>query len=112
MQHGGAQARENWQKHRGELPMDIRLHLLETFSARGSDGAAYKVCAYERLAPDLSAPAGADAWESTGVIEYRLQDGRLVHGARDGTLRIVGGEVTLEAADGRARGGAAAVASA
>jgi hypothetical protein len=92
--------------------MDIRLRLLETFSARGSDGAAYKVCAYDRLAADLTAPAGAEAWESTGIVEYRLQDGRLVHGGRDGTLRIVGSEVTLEAADGRARGGAAAAASA
>jgi hypothetical protein len=80
--------------------MDIRLHLLETFSARGSDGASYKVCAYDRLAPDLSAGAGAEAWESTGVVEYRLQDGRLVHGGRDGTLHIVGSDVTLVAAEG------------
>lgn len=75
--------------------MDIRLHLLETFAARGSDGAAYKVCAYERLVPDLSAGAAADAWASSGVVEYRLQDGRLVDAGRDGALRVVGTSLTL-----------------
>ncbi len=75
--------------------MDIRLHLLETFSARGSDGAAYKVCAYDRMVPDLSTGAAAEAWASSGVVEYRLQDGRLVDAGRDGTLRVVGSDLTL-----------------
>lgn len=75
--------------------MDIRLHLLETFPAQGPDGASYKVCAYERMVPDPSAGAAGPAWESSGVIEYRLQDGRLVETAADGRLQVVGTGLTL-----------------
>jgi hypothetical protein len=75
--------------------MELRLHLLETFQATGSDGASYKVCAYERMAPDLSAPAGQESWEPTGQSEYRLDDGRAVDVRQDGTMRIVGTDVTL-----------------
>lgn len=75
--------------------MDLRLRLLETFPAAGSDGATYKVCAYDRLAPDLSLPPGAQGWESTGEVEYRLDDGRRVDLQRDGTSFIAGSEVQL-----------------
>ena len=74
--------------------MDQRLHLLETFAARGSDGATYKVCGYEHLARDASAPS-ADRWEPTGVAEYKLDDGRHVDVADDGSMRIAGSAVTL-----------------
>lgn len=80
--------------------MDLRLHLLETFMATGSDGASYKVCAYERLAPDASLADGQH-WEPTGQTEYRLADNRPVEVKRDGSMRIVGSGVELTAA-GRA----------
>ena len=79
--------------------MDIRLHLLETFAARGSDGASYKVRAYERMVPDVS--LGGEAWESTGVVEYRLDDHRPLEAQRDGTLRIASTGVTLTPAEAR-----------
>lgn len=75
--------------------MDLRLHLLDTFMARGSDGATYKVRAYERMVPDLSLGDGADRWESTGITEYRLDDGRLVDARPDGSLHVVAGGVAL-----------------
>jgi hypothetical protein len=73
--------------------MDLRLQLLETFSAAGSDGATYKVCAYDRLTPDPS--LSGEHWESTGSVEYRLADGRAVRLQRDGTARIEGSNVVL-----------------
>ena len=76
--------------------MDLKLHLLETFNARGSDGAEYKVCAYERLAPNPSLAPTGDHWESTGVHEYRLQDGRAVDIAAGGQLRIHGTSIDLK----------------
>ena len=75
--------------------METRLHLLESFMARGSDGSTYKVCGYERLARDQSLADGQEHWEPTGVAEYRLQDGRLVDAGRDGSLRIAGSGTTL-----------------
>ena len=65
--------------------MDIRLHLLESFAVRGSDGRSYKVCAYERLG---LVPGTQDQWEPTGVAEYRLEDGRHVEVAKDETMRV------------------------
>lgn len=73
--------------------MDLRLQLLETFTARGSDGSRYKVCAFDRLARDPS--AGGEQWEPTGTIEYRLLDGRGLEVRRDGTARIARTDVTL-----------------
>ncbi len=73
--------------------MDLRLQLLETFTAQGSDGSQYKVCAFDRLARDPS--VAGDHWESTGTIEYRLVDGRGLEVHRDGTARIDRSEVTL-----------------
>lgn len=75
--------------------MDLRLRLLESFCATGSDGATYKVCAYDRLAPDLSLAPGTEGWESTGEVELRLDDGRRVDLQRDGTSFIAGSDVQL-----------------
>jgi len=77
------------------MSMELRLQLLETITARGSDGASYKLCAYDRLMPDLSLPAGSEHWESTGKIEYRLNDGRQVEVDGQGVLRIAHTEVVL-----------------
>ena len=47
--------------------MDTRLHLLESFTAHGSDGATYKVMAYEHMARDPTITTLAEAhWEPTG----------------------------------------------
>jgi hypothetical protein len=75
--------------------MDTQLHLLESFMARGSDGGTYKVCGYERLAPDQSVRDGQEHWEPTGLAEYRLHDGRTVEARRDGSLRIMGSGIEL-----------------
>lgn len=76
--------------------MDMQLHLLETFSACGSDGKRYKVRAYERLVRDPSLPAAVEHWEPSGVAEYRLEDGRLIDVDGQGRMRIHGTEVALE----------------
>lgn len=72
--------------------MDMRLHLLESFTANGSDGQHYKVCGYERLA---LVPGSAEQWEPTGVAEYRLEDGRPVEVGKDEAMRVVGSGVVL-----------------
>ena len=55
--------------------MQRTLHLLESFNARGSDGASYKICAYEHLVRDESITTdGREHWDPTGVSEYRLDD--------------------------------------
>jgi hypothetical protein len=63
--------------------------------AKGSDGATYKVMAYERMAMQVHLTHGGDTWEPTGVTEYHLKDGRLVAPDREGTLRIAGSNVML-----------------
>jgi hypothetical protein len=75
--------------------MDLRLQLLDSFTVTGSDGASYKVCAYDRLAPDPSLADGGEHWQSTGQLEYRLADGRRVELERDGTARVAGSQVRL-----------------
>ncbi len=75
--------------------MDLRLQFLESFRAQGSDGGSYKVFAYERLARDESIADGLERWESTGVVEYRLEDGRLVDARGDGAMHIAGSPVAL-----------------
>jgi hypothetical protein len=75
--------------------MELRLRLLDSFVASGSDGASYKVCAYDRLAPDPSLSDGSEHWESTGQVEYRLADGRRVEARKDGSLRIAGAGIAL-----------------
>ncbi len=76
--------------------MERKLHHLESFSAVGSDGSTHKVIAYEHvvrndLQPDLSMP-----WESTGEVEFRLDDGRRVVMHADGAMELAGTPVTLE----------------
>jgi hypothetical protein len=69
--------------------MESKLHLLESFTAHGPDGARYKVCAYERLVRDETQfTDGRQAWESTGTAEYRLADGPAVEQVRDGLWRV------------------------
>jgi hypothetical protein len=88
-----------------EVNMDLRLHQLESFMAKGSDGASYKVCGYELLTPDASLRDGREHWEPTGQVDYRLADGRLVEVRRNGEMRIAGTDVRLtpatKAGDGR-----------
>jgi hypothetical protein len=72
--------------------MDLRLHLLESFAALGSDGQHYKVCGYERLA---LVPGTAEQWEPTGVSEYRLEDGRHVEVGQDEAMRVAGSNIVL-----------------
>ncbi len=74
--------------------MDHRLHLLDSFPARGSDGRTYKVMGYERLVPDDTTPP--DRWPSSGVAEYRLDDGARVAMDADGRMRVVQTGVELE----------------
>ncbi len=76
--------------------MNLKLHLLESFGAIGSDGVDYKVRGYERMAQDPSLNDGQEHWQSTGVIEYRLEDGALVDAKADGTMRIVHSGVSLK----------------
>ncbi|HVZ42623.1 MAG TPA: hypothetical protein VHA82_02350 [Ramlibacter sp.] len=78
--------------------MDLRLQLLESFTAQGSDGTAYKVFAYDRLAPDPSLADGSEHWASTGQVEYRLADGRRIDVGRDGSLSIASTGVRLKTA--------------
>lgn len=76
--------------------MELRLEFMESFMATGSDGATYKVCAYDRQTPDPSLPDGGEHWQSTGQIEYRLADGRPVEIGADGTAHISRSDVELE----------------
>jgi hypothetical protein len=69
--------------------MSLKLQLLETFGAKGDDGAMYKVRAYERMVPDPSVSDGQEHWLSTGVIEYRLDDGSLIDAQANGAMRVV-----------------------
>lgn len=76
--------------------MEHKLHLLDSFAARGADGRTYKVCAYEHLVKDESLPTdGAEHWEPNGQVEYRLADGEGVEELADGSLRVRGRDLTL-----------------
>ena len=78
--------------------MDKKLHLLDSFSAQGTDGASYKVRAYEHLQRvDLLAD-GQDHWEPTGLTEYRLASGECVDVTPDGAMRVVPTGVELRPA--------------
>lgn len=77
--------------------MDTRLHLLESFTAHGSDGATYKVMAYEHMARDPTITTLAEAhWEPTGQSEYRLETGEWVDVRRDGSMEVATTHVALE----------------
>jgi hypothetical protein len=75
--------------------MDRQFHLLDTFHARGSDGATYKVCAYEHLRRDETLQDGQDHWLPTGKAELRLDSGELVDPKADGTMVVAHTGVTL-----------------
>jgi hypothetical protein len=77
------------------LAMNIKLHLLDSFHAHGSDGQTYKVFGYERMARDESMTAAVEQWQSTGTNEYRLADGRFVDERADGSLHIERSDVVL-----------------
>mgnify|MGYP001453093706 CR=1 FL=1 len=76
--------------------MDKKLHLLESFTAKGSDGAIYKVCGYEHLVRDESLPGADEHWEPTGQAEYRLDSGQRIEVSRDGSMRVAGTGVQLQ----------------
>jgi hypothetical protein len=76
--------------------MDRQFHLLESFPARGSDGATYKVCAYEHLRPDDNLQDGQPHWLPTGKAELRLASGELVDPRPDGSLVVAHSGVTLQ----------------
>jgi hypothetical protein len=69
--------------------MDRKLHLLESFDARGQDGKTYRVFGYEHMVRDESVAGAIENWEPTGVAEYRLADGRRVEMGNDGSVRIM-----------------------
>ena len=75
--------------------MDKKLHLLESFTAQGSDGTLYKVLAYEHLARDESIAVAPDRWQPTGLAEYRLADGGRVEVHPDGSMRLPDSGVQL-----------------
>lgn len=75
--------------------MNLKLHLLESFGAVGSDGETYKVLGYERLIQDPSFNDGQEHWLPSGVIEYRLDGGALVEAKADGAMRVMHSGVAL-----------------
>lgn len=75
--------------------MDRQLRFLESFPAQGTDGARYKVRGYEHLLQDPTLADGQAHWQSTGLIEYRLDDGTRVEVVQDGSMRISGTDVVL-----------------
>ena len=80
--------------------MERKLHLLDSFSAQGSDGQTYKVMAYEHMVRDETLlPGGQAPWEATGVSEFRLADGERVEMAKDGSMRVVKSGVELRVAN-------------
>jgi hypothetical protein len=81
--------------------MERKLHLLESFTAQGSDGRMYKVYGYEHLVRDESVAGAIDNWEPTGELEYRLADGERVNAHRDGSMRIARSGVQLSISHGR-----------
>jgi len=78
--------------------MDKQLRLLDSFQARGADGAAYKVMAYEHLRRVDLMSSGAEQWEPTGQTEYRLASGERVDSVGDGSWRVVPSGLTLRVA--------------
>jgi hypothetical protein len=79
-----------------EDAMNYRLQQLDSFTAKGSDGATYKVKTFEHQVRDDALPGLIEHWEPTGESEYRLDDGRRIDVHRDGRMEIVDTGVTLE----------------
>ncbi len=80
--------------------MKKKLHLLESFNAKGSDGQNYVVHGYEHLAMVETLSATPDQWESTGESEYKLADGRRLDVGRDETMTIPDSGIRLERVPG------------
>jgi hypothetical protein len=77
--------------------MDRKLHLLESFAVRGSDGRQYTVRGYEHMVHlGEAVPAAAEQWEPTGKVEYKLGDGRHVDMNPDGSFTVAGTTLKLE----------------
>lgn len=76
--------------------MDKKLHRLETFAARGSDGRVYSVHGYEHLARVDAITGAPEQWEPTGEAEYKLADGRHLQMQQDGSLRLPDAGITLQ----------------
>lgn len=76
--------------------MEKLLHLLESFTARGSDGKTYFVHGYEHLVRVDVLPSPQGQWEPTGQAEYKLADGRRIEVDHEGVMRLAGSSVTLE----------------
>lgn len=76
--------------------MDHKLHLLDSFAARGADGHTYKVCAYEHLVRDVTlAGDGQEHWEPNGLVEFRLAGGESVDELADGSFKVRGSALAL-----------------
>jgi hypothetical protein len=76
--------------------MEHRLQFLESFGARGDDGAMYRVHGFEHLVRDDTGPPALASWMSTGQVEYRLDDGRRIDVGRDGAMSIAGTHVRVQ----------------
>ena len=76
--------------------MDQKLHLLESFHARGSDGVEYKVMGYEQMRREEALVDGQEHWAPTGTIEFRLDSGELVDMGKDGTMKVVASGLELK----------------
>lgn len=75
--------------------MEKKLHLLETFAARGDDGNDYVVHGYEHLARLDGTPDLGDQWEPTGLAEYKLSNGERIEVDRSGAMSIARNGVKL-----------------
>ena len=97
-----------WNRRRKRSPLDLprqhcgdqkgnemekRLRLLETTPMQGSDGRRYVVRAYEHQAAFVSGVE--EYWESTGVVEYKLDSGRHVRVDGAGRMTISGTDIAL-----------------
>jgi hypothetical protein len=78
--------------------MDLKLHLLDSFPAHGSDGKDYKVCAYERMRRDDTIHDGQERWLSTGVTELRLASGDQIEAGNDGSMTVLHKGIRLKRA--------------
>jgi hypothetical protein len=91
----GAPTMSPWANVQGEAIVSLKLQFLESFNAIGSDGISYKVRGYERMVPDPGLNDGQERWQSTGVVEYRLDDGALIDARADGSMHVVRSGVEL-----------------
>lgn len=76
--------------------MEKMLHLLETFTVRGSDGKDYVVHGYEHLARLDAVPDSQGRWEPTGIAEYKLADGRRIEVDKQGVMTVADTRIKLE----------------